>query len=87
MRDTFIGLFEKIVGGFVLLLCLGVLIGAGAAFYAPTGGLLNAVLVLAAGATYTILMGGMMYLFLGIYHNTKRTAEAIEELATRQGLD
>ncbi|MGR3622684.1 hypothetical protein [Pseudophaeobacter sp.] len=85
MRDLFIGLFEKLVGGFVILLCVGVLVGAVAAYLAPApnGGLLSAVLVFTAGSVYAILMGGMMYLFLGVYHNTKRTAEAIEELAKR----
>lgn len=83
MRDLFIGLFEKFIGGFVLLLCVGVLVGAVATFLSPNGGLLPAVLTLMAGITYAVLMGGMMYLFLGVYHNTKRTAEAIEALAKR----
>ncbi|GAA6195789.1 hypothetical protein [Pseudophaeobacter sp.] len=85
MRDLFIGLFEKLVGAVVILLCLGVLIAAGAALVAPgpNGGLLPALAILVGGSIYAILMGGMMYLFLGVYHNTKRTAEAIEALAKR----
>ncbi|MCD9148174.1 hypothetical protein [Pseudophaeobacter flagellatus] len=85
MRDTFIGLFEKLVGVFVILLCVGVLVGTVAAFLAPApnGGLLPALGILVVGSIYAIFMGGMMYLFLGVYHNTKRTAEAIEELANR----
>ena len=85
MRDTFIGLFEKLVGVFVILLCVGVLVGTAAAFLAPapSGGLLPALGILVVGSIYAIFMGGMMYLFLGVYHNTKRTAEAIEELAKR----
>lgn len=81
MRDLFIGLFEKFVGGFVLLLWLGVLVGTVAAFLSPNGGVIPAVFTLLAGTTYAVLMGGMMYLFLGVYHNTKRTAEAVEALA------
>ena len=46
-------------------------------------GALAALAILIGGSIYAILMGGMMYLFLGVYHNTKRTAEAIEELAKR----
>lgn len=85
MRDLFIGLFEKLVGVFVILLCLGVLVGTVGAFLAPApnGGILPAIAILIGGSIYAILMGGMMYLFLGVYHNTKRTAEAIEELAKR----
>lgn len=86
MRDLFIGLFEKLVGVFVILMCLGVLVGTVGAFLAPGpngGGPLAALAILIGGSIYAILMGGMMYLFLGVYHNTKRTAEAIEELAKR----
>jgi len=82
-RDLFIGLFDKLVGVFVILLCIGVLAGTAGAFLAPNGGVIPAVFTLLAGTTYAVLMGGMMYLFLGVYHNTKRTAEAIEELAKR----
>ncbi|MEP2716217.1 hypothetical protein [Pseudophaeobacter sp.] len=85
MRDIFIGLFDKLVGVFVIFLCLGVLVGTGVAFVAPApnGGLLPALGILIGGSIYAIMVGGMMYLFLGVYHNTKRTAEAIEELAKR----
>lgn len=61
------------------------LVGTVGAFLAPApnGGILPAIGILIGGSIYAILMGGMMYLFLGVYHNTKRTAEAIEELAKR----
>jgi len=85
MRDLFIGLFEKLVSVFVVLMCLGVLGGTVAAFAAPApqGGIIPAIAILIGGSIYAIMMGGMMYLFLGVYHNTKRTAEAIEKLANR----
>ncbi|EBA15107.1 hypothetical protein RSK20926_04467 [Roseobacter sp. SK209-2-6] len=85
MRDLFIGLFEKLVTVFVVLMCLGVIAGAFGAFVAPApnGGIIPAILVLVLGSIYAVMMGGMMYLFLGVYHNTKRTAEAIEKLAER----
>jgi hypothetical protein len=47
------------------------------------GGPLMGLFVLIAGAVYLVLVGGFMYLGLGIYQNTKRTAEAVEKLASR----
>ena len=40
---------------------------------------LPGLLILVGGAVYTILTGGMLYLFLGIYQNTKKTAEALQQ--------
>ncbi|WP_170166982.1 hypothetical protein [Paracoccus methylarcula] len=47
------------------------------------GGFLQGLLVWAIGAIYLVLMGGMIYLGLGIYNNTRRTADAIEQLNAR----
>lgn len=41
-------------------------------------GAMQALGVLIAGALYIILTGGMMYLGIGIYHNTKRMADAVD---------
>lgn len=85
MRNFFIGSFEKLVGLFIVLLGLGVVIAAVGAFVSPqAGGALAGVGILIGGALYLVLMGGMLYLFLGIHANTKRTAEAIEKLLERQ---
>ncbi len=87
MRDFFINTFEILVGVIIVLLSLGVLIGAGAAAFgggAGPGGLsgpLASLAILIGGAIYVIFVGGLMYIGLGIYQNTKRTAAAVEKLA------
>lgn len=76
MRDFFINSFEKLVAVIVVLMCIGVVVGAFGA--AMEGGILAFLGVLIFGAIYVILMGGFMYLGLGIYHNTKRMADAMD---------
>lgn len=76
MRDFFISWFEKLVGVIIILMGIGVVIGAFGA--AQEGGVLAFIGVLLFGAVYVIFMGGLMYLGLGIYHNTQRTADALE---------
>lgn len=44
------------------------------------GGFVPGVVMLGMGIIYVIVFGGMCYLGLGIYHNTKRNAEAAEKL-------
>lgn len=39
--------------------------------------------ILIGGALYVVLVGGFLYMGVGIYQNTKRTAEAVEKLAAR----
>lgn len=84
MRDFFIKSLEIIITIFIVVLALGVVV-AGFAALADTrqGGLGPALLIWVGGAFYVMLMGGMMYLGLGIYHNTRRTAEAVEKLLAR----
>jgi len=77
MRDFFIGLLDKLIAVLVILMILGVIGGTIMTAMSPMGGVLQAVGVLIGGGLYVILMAGMMYLFLGIYHNTKRTAELL----------
>ncbi len=61
-------------------MCIGVVVTAlvtmttGGGFFAGLG-------ILIAGAFYVIISAGMMYMFLGIHENTKRTAEAIERMS------
>lgn len=78
MRDFFIGMFDKLIGLLVVLMIVGVVIAAGAMLTNPMGGVLKALGVLIGGGLYVIVVAGMLYLFLGIYHNTKRTAELLE---------
>ncbi|MEM9902382.1 MAG: hypothetical protein AAF865_13620 [Pseudomonadota bacterium] len=85
MREFFIRIFEKITGVIVALSAAAVIVAALAAI--GEGGIAGALLVLAFGLIYVVVLGGLMYLGLGIYHNTKRTAEAMEAMsaAPRQG--
>ena len=78
MRDFFIGALDKLITVIVILMIIGVVVGTIMVAISPMGGILQALGVLIFGGLYVILMGGMTYLFLGIYHNTKRTAEALE---------
>jgi len=81
MRDFFISSLEKLITVLIILMCIAVVVGAGGAMMSPEGGVIPAIGVLIFGGLYVVLMGGMMYLFLGIYDNTKRTAEATERMA------
>ncbi|RFU14450.1 hypothetical protein DZD18_01600 [Rhodobacteraceae bacterium W635] len=78
MRDFFIGALDKLIAVLVILMIIGVVVGAVMTAMSPMGSALQAVAILVGGALYVILMAGMLYLFLGIYHNTKRTAEILE---------
>jgi hypothetical protein len=83
MRDFFINAFEKLVGVVIVLLLIGVVIGAGAVGFAPPqpgqpSGILPALGILIFGLIYVIFIGGALYLGLGIYQNTKRMADAMD---------
>ncbi len=91
MRDFFINTFEVLVGVIVVLMCIGVVVFAGIAAFgggnmmgpgSPSGPLVG-LGILIGGAIYVIFIAGLMYMGLGIYQNTKRTAEAVERMATR----
>lgn len=91
MRDFFINALEKIVGVIVVLLSLGVVFAAIATMMggghmggqAMGGGPLAGLVVLVLGAIYVLFVGGFMYLGLGIYQNTKRSADALDKLANK----
>lgn len=91
MRDLFINSFEILVGVIVVLLGIAVVAGGAATAFgaagmmgpdAPSGPLMG-LAILIGGAIYVIFVGGLMYLGLGIYQNTKRTAVAMEKMAAR----
>ena len=85
MRDFFINSFEKLVVVIIGLMSLGVVIGAlGTLFSGQPGGFIGAIAILIFGAVYIIMLGGVLYLFLGIHDNTRRTAEAVEKMAGGQ---
>jgi len=83
MRDFFILWMERIVNVVVVLGAVLVVVGAISMLFSPQGGFLAAIGILVGGAIYLILMAGMIYLGLGIYNNTRRTAEATERMAGR----
>lgn len=84
MRDFFINSFEKLVGIIIVVMIVGVVIGAiGTMFSGEAGGFFAGIAVLLFGGIYVVMMGGVMYLALGIYHNTMRSADAIERLADK----
>jgi hypothetical protein len=91
MRHFFIRSFEILVGFFVILGILGVLatalaVGTGS-MTATNGdsisGVFAAIAILFGGLLYITFMAGFMYMGVGIYNNTKRTAEAVERMAGR----
>ena len=81
MREFFINSLEKIVTVIIALMAVGVVLGGLGTMFTPEGGFLAGIMIWALGAVYVLVMGGMMYLALGIYDNTKRTAEATERMA------
>ena len=84
MRDFFILWMERIINVVVVIGAVVVLIAAVTVMFNAQGGFLAGIGILVGGALYLILMAGMIYLGLGIYANTRRTADAVEELARRQ---
>lgn len=90
MRDFFINSLEILVGIIVVVMGLGVLAFAGMAAFGggmmgPGGmaGPLGAVAILIGGGLYVIFIGGFMYMGIGIYQNTRRSAEALEKLLSK----
>ena len=86
MRDFFILWMERIVNLAVMIGAAVIVIAAIGATFNVQGGILAGIAVLVGGTLYLILMAGLIYLGLGIYANTRRTAEAVEELARRQDM-
>ncbi|WP_324753504.1 hypothetical protein [Roseovarius sp. Pro17] len=91
MRDFFIRSLEKLIGVIIVLMIIGVLVGfLGIAFggsygpYGQSGGFLAGLIFLVVGTIYVVLMGGFMYLGVGIYQNTLRTANAVEEMVAKR---
>lgn len=83
MRDFFILWLERIVNVVIILGAVGVLVAGLVVMFSTTGGFLQGLATWAFGFVYLIVMGGMIYLGLGIYNNTRRTADAVEALARR----
>ncbi|MDR0808171.1 MAG: hypothetical protein LBE86_03440 [Gemmobacter sp.] len=80
MRDFFINWSEKLVTAFVALMVIAVAIAGFFTMFSPAGGFLQGLAVLIGGGLYAVIMGGMLYLFFGIFRNTQRTNQLLEEL-------
>lgn len=83
MRNLVISALETItwiVAGLILI--GGVVVGGFALAQGQKGGLL----VILMAPLYAIMVSGAMLLAVGIYHHTRRTAEALERLEGRAGL-
>jgi hypothetical protein len=91
MREFFIKSLDILINVVVVLMFIGVVVAAGAAFVGgqtPSGqpmggGPIAGLAILVLGTIYIMFVAGFMYLGLGIYHNTKRSAEALEKLASK----
>ena len=89
MRDFFINGFEILLGIILIVMILGVIALAGITAFANgtviqgqsmQGGPLVGIAILVGGLLYVLFVGGLMYLGLGIYQNTKKTAAALERM-------
>lgn len=81
MRDFFIDWAERLITVFVILMILGVIIaGIGSMFSGIPGGFWRGLALIVFGGLYAILMGGLMYLFFGIFRNTQETNRLLAEL-------
>ena len=87
MRDFFIRGFEVILSVILIIAAIGIVIAAGIAAFgnasiegAPAGmqGPIAGAVILVGGFVALIVYGGLLYLGLGIYHNTRRTADLLE---------
>lgn len=87
MRDFFIRGFEAILSVVLILAGIGIVAAAAMAAFGDTSiqglpawasGPVAGLIILVAGFVTLLVYGGLFYLGLGIYHNTRRTAEALE---------
>lgn len=78
MRHTIIRSFDVLVWIMAVLIALGGFVVGGMAMGQGQG--LAGLLMIVGGVLYAIIFAGALFLIVGIYENTKRTADAIERL-------
>ena len=88
MRDFFIRGFEAILSVVLVIAAIGIGAVAGMTAFGnatviqglPAGasGPVAGLIILVVGFVALLVYGGLLYLGLGIYHNTRRTAMALE---------
>ncbi len=80
MRQTIINSLDIIIwilGGLIAV------VGVVAGIVALAQGQVMGLGIIVGGLLYAVVFMGMFFLVIGIHDNTKRTAEAIEKLASR----
>lgn len=81
MRQLIIDSFEKLVWALIVLIIIGAVIGGIGMMFSPVGpGFIGGLLLIIGGILYAIVIGGMMFLFIGIHENTKKTVEQLERI-------
>jgi hypothetical protein len=80
MRDMIIKSLDVIVWIIAIIIAAG---GVIAGLVALANGQPEGIAFIIGGPLYAIIFAGFIFVAIGIYHNTKRTAEAIEKLAAR----
>lgn len=72
-----------IVDALVIIMLIGVVLSTLATLFNPHFGFFSALIALIGGLAAVALTAGSLYLLLGIYEHSKRTAEATEALLRR----
>jgi len=80
MRQAIINSLDILIWIIGIILALG---GTIAGIVALSQGQLVGIGFIIGGILYAILMMGMFFIVIGIYQNTRRTAEAIERMTIR----
>lgn len=81
MRDFFILWFERLISVIIAIAAIILVIVSFVAL--GQQGVLAFLAVLIGGGIYLVLIGGAMFLGLGIYQNTKKSAELLERIASK----
>ncbi len=81
MRDKIIESLNRLVWVLAAIIVIGA-VGVGL-FTMATTSVLGGIGIIIAGCIYAIIVCGMIFVFLDIRDNTRRTAEAVEALTKR----
>lgn len=83
MRNFILTSFSMIVDAIVIIMLIGVVLSTLTALFSPYFGFFSALITLIGGLAAVALTAGSLYLLMGIYEHSKRTAEATEALLRR----
>lgn len=79
MRHAIIRSFDVLVWLMAILIALGGLVVGGMAMGQGMAG--QGLAIMVGGVLYAIIFAGLLFMVVGIYENTKRTAELLERQA------